>query len=151
MPWTARGNVRTVAVALATASRRLRRLLVEVADVRSWHELAPAVDSEPLLVKALLGRAPHLEKELPISTRVRLALVDPHASWLYGLADRLEAISSPHADLAALLPDLIERCTRELASLEDTSAYDDVLREDLGDWRGFYARIVEVASRLLVH
>jgi hypothetical protein len=151
MRWTARGNVRPVAVALAPSSRRLRRLLVEVARVTSWADIAPAVASEPALVKALLGRAPKLESELPLGLRIRIALIDPHDTWMYGLADRLEAVSSPDAELAAALPELIDRCAKEVAVLEDTSGYDDVLREDLGDWRTFYARIMDAASRLLVH
>ena len=151
MRWTARGNVRPVAVALAGSSRRLRRLLVEVARISSWHDIAPAVASEPVLVKAVLGRAPQIEKDLPLGMRIRIALLEPHNTWMYGLADRLEAVSSPDPELASALPDLIDRCAREAAALEDTSGYDEVLREDLGDWRTFYARIVDAASRLLVH
>ena len=41
MRWSARGRVRACAEALAGASRRLRRLLVESVRTASWKELAP--------------------------------------------------------------------------------------------------------------
>ena len=51
--WSARSHIRACAVTLASASRRLRRLLIETVRVASWQDLSPAIGDDPALIEQL--------------------------------------------------------------------------------------------------
>jgi hypothetical protein len=159
MRWSARGRVRPCAEALAGASRRLRRILVESVRVASWHELAPAVGDEGVLVRALARRNPQVFDQMPIGALVKLALREPSPAWTTLIRDRLVRLETPDEDVVPLLPDFRELCARQIAEIDAALAnlrgLRDADREDqvdaLEDQRVLLESALEQASRMLVH
>jgi hypothetical protein len=159
--WTAHGRVKPAAAALANASRRLRRLLVESVRVATWHELAPAIGTDILVLRALLKRSPAIVDQVPLALLVRDALEDRHGSWIGLIAARLDSLSTPDATLAPLLPDLCELCSARIGALNMAAAelrgqreqdtYTEIDLEQLDDQRAMYERCLEQALRFLVH
>lgn len=159
--WTAHGRVKPAAEALANASRRLRRLLVESVRVATWHELAPAIGTDILVLRALLKRTPALVDQVPLALLVRDALDDRHGSWVGLIASRLDSLSAPDATLAPLLPDLCELCATRIGALNlaaaelrgqrEQDAHTEIDLEQIDDHRAMYERCLEQALRFLVH
>jgi hypothetical protein len=112
MRWSARGRTRICAEVLASASRRLRRLLIESVRVASWRELGPAIDADPQLLAVLMRRdAAELDRVALVSL-VRAALADPQRMWLDAIRTRLATCDSLPDDVAPLLPELLEVTAR---------------------------------------
>jgi hypothetical protein len=159
MRWSARVRVGPCAIALSSASRRLRRLLIETVRVVSWHELAPVVGDEPALLRTLAGRAPHIVEQMPLNALVRAALREARDLWVTAIASRLASLAAPDADVAPLLPELCELCTQRITQIdvatEELRGDDDpqlvIEREQLSDARAIYERALDHALRLVVH
>lgn len=159
--WTARGNVRPAAETLASASRRLRRLLIECVRAASWHELAPVIDAEPMLVKALVGRAPIVLDQIPLATLVRVTLREPSDPWIHAIGSRLAALPSPDPDVSPWLPELVELCSRRISEIDRAvretetrhvrDAYAEIDLQELGDTRVMHETTLEHAVRFIVH
>jgi hypothetical protein len=158
MRWTARVRVQPVATALAGASRRMRRLLVETVRVATWHELAPALGEDSMLVRTLVGRSPQVVDHMPLAALVRASLGDA-GRWLNTIARRLDALASPDPALDELLPQLIDLCTHRIVAIDsavatlpdDGDMYDEIDRQELSDERVVYERCIAAAARLIVH
>ncbi len=155
MKWSARGRGRACADALAKASRRLRRLLIESVRVATWAELAPAIGDEPALIRALARRDPDVFHAMPIDVLVRAALREPSEAWLVMIGERLAHLDEP-SQVSALLPALAERCTRCLAELdarlaEVRNARDLEAIDALEDARLAIEATLDQVGRLTVH
>jgi hypothetical protein len=159
--WTAQGRTKQAAEALAKSSRRLRRLLIECVRVATWHELAPSIGDDIMVLRALLKRTPALVDQVPLALLVRDALEDRQGNWVGLIAARLDAVSAPDASLATLLPDLCELCSARIGALNmaaaelrgrrDQDVYTEIDLEQIDDQRTVYDRCLTQALRLLVH
>jgi hypothetical protein len=156
MRWSARGNVRGAAERLAGSSRRLRRMLVEVTRVPTWAELAPAIDGDADLLRALLKRDPRELDRVPLALLVRATLADDRGGWLEPIRARLASLDAAPDDVAAVLPELYELCAGRLAELQRELERREVRQdEDLFDAletaRFSIEATLDHISRLLVH
>ena len=160
MRWSARGRVRACAEALANASRRLRRLLVESVRTASWKELAPAIGDDISLVRALSRRNPTMFEEMPLPALMRTTLREPTAAWIGLVRDRLAQRETPDDDLdGELLHDFREHCARLIGECSAAIAALKKQRDEeldheialLEDQRVVLESALEHASRLLVH
>ncbi|NVB79020.1 MAG: hypothetical protein HOV81_11530 [Kofleriaceae bacterium] len=160
MRWSARGRVRACAEALSTASRRLRRLLVESVRAASWKDLAPAIGDDIALVRALAKRNPSMFDEMPLSALMRATLREPTTAWIGLVRDRLAQREVPGEDLdAELLYDFRELCVRLIGECDAAIAALKKQRDEeldreiavLEDQRVVLENALENASRLLVH
>jgi hypothetical protein len=166
MRWTAHtpggtptvDRVRACAQLLATASRRVRRLLVESVRVATWRDLAPAIGDEPSLIKAFLRQGHHAIAEIPTATLLAAQLREHQDTWLGVLRSRLAALQAPDADLGALLPEYLERCAKRLAALElqlaelrGATDLEDAELEHIEAHRDELAELCELVVRCLVH
>lgn len=160
MRWSARGRVRACAEQLARASRRMRRLLIESVRAATWQDLAPAIDGETALIRALARRNPTVFDEMPLAELVAATLREPSVGWLAMIRDRLAKLESPDDDaLVAQLQDLRELCADRVAALG--SAIGELRKQGgansareiaiLDDQRGVVESALEHASRMLVH
>lgn len=159
MRWSADGRARACAEALAKASRRLRRLLIESVRAAGWHELSPAIGDEPALIRAIARRTPRIFDQMPLATFVRATLREPTDAWIIMVRDRLAALPSPDESVSHLLPDFCEVCARRMADIDVLSTElrgqrDPDLRyelESLDDARVALESALEQAARMLVH
>ncbi len=159
MRWSARGRVNACAIALAAASRRLRRLLIESVRVASWADLAPAVGDDPALIRALARRTPTVFDQMPLATLMTATLREPTDAWIIFVRDRLGTLASPDAELADLLHDYRELCARRIGEIDALAAEmrkrrDPDLQvelEQLDDERVALESALDQALRLLVH
>ena len=160
MRWSARGRVRAVAEALARASRRMRRLLIESVRTATWHDLAPAVAGETALIRALARRSPTVFDDMPLAALMAATLREPNIGWLAMIRDRLAKLEHPEdAELVALLHDFRELCADRVGALGTAIAElrkqrgDDIEHEIaiLEDQRVVLESALEHASRMLVH
>jgi hypothetical protein len=159
MRWSARGRVRACAEALANASRRLRRLLVESVRVASWHDLAPAIGDESGLVRTVARRNPQIFEEMPLAVLVKLTLREPAPAWTTMIRDRLAILETPDDSVVPLLNDFRELCARQIGQIDAAIGELRGLRDDdrqtqleaLEDQRMVVESALEHASRLLVH
>jgi hypothetical protein len=160
MRWTARGRVLPCANALATSSRRLRRLLIESVRVASWDELAPAVGDEPALIRSLARRTPTIFDQMPLATLMRATLREPTDAWITMVRDRLASLATPGGELDELLHDFREVCVQRIADIDAHAgelkgpSRDPALqreRELLDDQRVALESALEAAARMLVH
>jgi hypothetical protein len=158
MRWSARGRTRACAEALARASRRLRRMLIESVRVAAWDDLAPAVSDDPALIRALARRNAHAFDQMPLPSLIRATLREPSDAWILIIRDRLHSLDAPN-EAAALLPDYRELCARRLLELttQMTSLRkvgSDAARAELEALDGERTALesaLEAAARLLVH
>lgn len=159
MRWSARGRARACAEVLKTASRRLRRLLIESVRVASWSDLAPAVGDESPLVRALARRNPQVFEEMPLAALISLTLREPSPGWTTMIRDRLAALEVPDRDAMPLLNDLRDLCARQLGQIDNAIKELRGLRDEdregqleaLEDQRVVLETALEHAARLLVH
>jgi hypothetical protein len=159
MRWSARGKVRTCAVTLATASRRLRRLLIESVRVATWHDLGPAIGDEPALIRALARRTPDVFDQMPLVTLVRMTLREPTDMWIVMVRDRLAALPSPDDDIGELLHDFREVCAKRIGEIDTVSREmrsqrDPQMQHELElleDQRVALESALDMACRMLVH
>jgi hypothetical protein len=155
MRWSARGNVRACAERLATSSRRLRRMLVESVRAPAWPDLAPAIDADPTLLRALLQRDLRELDRVPLAPLVRATLADDRGGWLGAIRTRLAALEAAPDDVAGDLPALYELCAKRVAELERELTRirrDDAwLAPELQDALVEVESTLEHVSRLLVH
>jgi hypothetical protein len=153
MRWTARtpGNSDGSAHACATklaragASRRLRRLFVESVRVASWRDLAPVIGDDAVLVRAFIERSSDAVQQLqqvPSAIVVAIALREGGDTWLLTARDRLMTVNVPDLELAPLLAEFRERCTKRAHELE--GAAGDILRDD-------FVLAEELAATLTLH
>lgn len=160
MRWSARGKARACAELLASASRRMRRLLIESVRLPTWHDLAPVVGDEPALFRALARRHPAVFDEMPLGALMAATLREPNAAWLAMVRDRLAQLETPHEhEVVELLHDFRELCAGRVAALGETiqelrKRTDDDLDHELAvleDQRLVAESALEHASRMLVH
>jgi hypothetical protein len=159
--WTANGAVRPAADVLVSASRRLRRLLIESVRVATWHDLAPVVAAEPTLLRAVASRVPHVLDEIPLVILVRVTLREPNDVWIASVGTRLSALPSADSDLAPWLPDLVELVSRRIAEIDqamhemsaqpDQDLYTDIDLHELADLRTMHENARDAALQFLVH
>ncbi|HTR52118.1 MAG TPA: hypothetical protein VMJ10_15500 [Kofleriaceae bacterium] len=151
----ARSRARVVAEALSSASRRLRRLLVESVRAATWRDLGAAIGADPQLLAALLRRDATELDRVPLEPLVRATLAEPHDHWLRAIRQRLAAVEHVPVDVAHLLPELHERCARRLADLElereRWRGQDADLEIALEDARVDVEATLDQISRVLVH
>src|SRR5690606_16031030 len=106
---------------LASASRRMRRLLIESVRLPTWHDLAPVVGDEPALFRALAHRHPAVFDEMPLGALMAATLREPNAAWLAMVRDRLAQLETPHEhEVVELLHDFRELCAGRVAALGET-------------------------------
>lgn len=159
--WTSQGSVRSAADTLVSASRRLRRLLIESVSVATWQELSPVVGSEPTLLRALASRVPHLLDHVPLAILVRATLREANDVWLEAIGTRLGALPSADAEVAPWLPDLVELVSRRIAEIDqamhelhaqpDHDMYTDIDLHELADLRTMHEQARDAALQFLVH
>ncbi len=159
--WTANGAVRPAADLLVSASRRLRRLLIESVGVPRWQDLAPVVGAEPTLLRAAASRIPHVLDEVPLVILIRVTLREPSDPWIAAVGTRLGALPSADAELAPWLPDLVELVSRRIAEIDqamhemhdqpDHDMYTDIDLHELADLRTMHEHARDAALHFLVH
>jgi hypothetical protein len=159
MRWSARAKIHACALTLATASRRLRRLLIESVRVAAWQDLAPVIGDEPALIRALARRTPEVFDHMPLVTLVRMTLREPTDMWIVMVRDRLAALPSPDDAVSEHLHDFREICARRIGEIdtlsrEMRSQRDPQLQHELELLE--YQRValesaLEQACRMLVH
>jgi len=151
-------RIRGCAQILANSSRRVRRLLVESVPVATWYDLAPAIRDEPSLIAAFVRHGHHAIDQIPTAVLMAAQLREHQDTWMPVLRSRLASLQSPDADLGALIPDYLERCTKRLAAL-DVQLAELRKATDVGDFeldqieahRDELAELCEQATRFLVH
>lgn len=159
MRWSARGKVRACAETLASASRRLRRLLIESVRLATWADLAPAIGDEPALIRALARRSPDVFDQMPLVTLVRMTLREPTDMWIVMVRDRLAALPSPDDAVGELLHDFRDICAKRIGEIdtlsrEMRSQRDPQLQHELElleDQRVALESALDQACRVLVH
>jgi hypothetical protein len=160
MRWSARGRVRACAEALARASRRMRRLLIESVRTATWHDLAPAINGETPLIRALARRNPDVFDEMPLAALMAATLREPNPAWLALVRDRLAHLEMPDEDeVTPMLHDFRELCADRVAALgkaisELRKQRDEYVEHEvalLEDQRLVLESALEHASRMLVH
>lgn len=159
MRWSARGRVRACAEQLATASRRLRRMLIESVRTASWDDLAASIGDDPALIRALARRSGSAFDQIPLSPLLRATLREPSDSWIVMVRDRLVRLDAPPVDIAHLLPDYRDMCAERVTIIgahmaELRRVGSDTARaelEALDDERTALESALEAAARLLVH
>lgn len=126
MRWSARGRIRACAEQLTSASRRLRRMLIESVRTASWDDLAPAIGDDPALIRALARRSGSAFDQIPL------------APLLPG-----------YRDMCAERVAIIGAHMGELRRVGSDTARAEL--EALDDERTALESALEAAARLLVH
>ncbi len=151
-------RIRGCAQTLANSSRRVRRLLVESVRVATWHDLAPAIRDEPSLITAFVRQGHHALDQVPTAVLMAAQLREHQDTWMPVLRSRLASLQSPDADLGALMPEYLERCTKRLAALDvqlielrKASDLEESELEQIEAHRDELAELCEQATRFLVH
>lgn len=159
MRWSARGRANACAQALAGASRRLRRLLVESVRIAKWQDLAPAIGDDISLVRAIARRNPGVFEEMPLASLIRAALREPTPTWFALIRDRLVALEHPTSELSVVLYELRDLCAKQIADCDAAIVRMRQQRDEdlergidyLEDQRLVMELVLENALRLLVH
>jgi hypothetical protein len=159
MRWSARGRIRACSEALAKASRRLRRLLVESVRLAKWQDLEPAIGDDIALVRAVARRNPGVFEEMPLAALIRATLREPTPAWIALIRDRLAAMEHPSEDVAVALHDFRDLCVKQIGDCDTAISRMRQQRDDdlergidyLEDQRVVLESALEHASRLLVH
>jgi len=159
MRWSARGRIHECALALKTASRRLRRLLVESVRLASWRDLEPAIGDDITLVRAVARRNPNVFDEMPLAALMRATLREPTPAWIALIRDRFSMLDHPPDEVADLLHDFRELLTRQITECDAALGRLRGQREDdlergidyLQEQRGVLEAAYDHASRMLVH
>jgi hypothetical protein len=159
MRWSARGRIHECAVALKSASRRLRRLLVESVRLASWRDLEPAIGDDITLVRAVARRNPNVFDEMPLVALMRATLREPTPAWIALIRDRFAMLDHPPHEVADLLHDFRELLAKQIAECDAALARLRGQREDdlergidyLQEQRGVLEAAYDHASRMLVH
>ncbi|MDB4953128.1 MAG: hypothetical protein JWO36_697 [Myxococcales bacterium] len=156
--WSGRGDLRGCAEALAGSSRRLRNLFVDSVRAATWHDLAPVIGHDPVLIRALAGRNRSAFEQVPLAVLVRAAIKDSSDTWIMLIRDRLAALDAPD-EVAHVLPEYRDVCSRRIADLDTQVAKlrgqnDDAADSEanmLEDLRLAFEHALDHTSRLLVH
>ncbi|HUS28534.1 MAG TPA: hypothetical protein VMZ53_08495 [Kofleriaceae bacterium] len=159
MRWSSRGRTRECALALAKASRRLRRLLVESVRLASWRDLEPAIGEDITLVRAVARRNPNVFDEMPLAALMRATLREPTPAWIALIRDRFSLLDHPPDEVASLLHDFRELCTKQITECDHALARMRGQRDDdlergvdyLQEQRGVLEAAYDHAARMLVH
>jgi hypothetical protein len=155
MRWAADTDRAAYARALAGASRRLRRFAIESVRGATWRDLAPVIGDDPTLLGALVKRDRGAIDDMPLAALVRAALRDRRGAWTGSIRDRLAELEHAPAEVAALLPELCELCTRRIAEIDryarELAREGGELHQLLADERAIHERALDQAMRLMVH
>lgn len=159
MRWSARGRTRECALALTTASRRLRRLLVESVRLASWSDLEPVIGDDNQLVRALAKRNPNVFDEMPLAALLRATLRERAPTWIAVIRDRFALLDHPPGEVADLLHDFRDHCEMQIAECNASIAQMRKVRDDdldheidiIEEQRAVLEAAYEHASRMLVH
>ena len=100
------------------APRGYGAAVIESVRIAAWHELAPAIGTEPPLIRAIARRTPQVFDQMPLGTLLAATVREPNDAWIVMVRDRLAALPSPDDDVSRLLPTLAEICAARIGDIE---------------------------------